>query len=333
MKDELPRYVYRKPSGAVYFYRRGEPSIRIRAEYGTAEFAREYALALQGAPVANATGRTFLNLIRSYQKSTRWTKLAPRTQADYGKVLAYIAEKFGKHNPADMQRQHVIRAQKTNAEAVRFANYIVQVLRVLFEHAIDIGWLGKNPVNPAKGVALIKSEGEDREPWPTDMVKAYRKEAPLGTRARILLELGIGTGQRPGDLCKMRWDAIKEGGIEVTQGKTKARLWIPITRALREALDAMPRHGLTICAQANGKPTTYRGCAQIVLEVRKKIGAEAYDMHSWRYTAAAELAAAGCDDETIMAVTGHKTRAMVAQYAGASRQKARAVEAMKRREG
>ena len=333
MKRDLPPYVYRKPSGAVYFYRRGEPSVRIRAEIGTAEFAREYALAMQGAPAPNASGRTFRNLIRSYQRSERWNKLAPRTQADYGKVLAYIEAKFGAHNPADMQRQHVIRAQKSNAETVRFANYIVQVLVVLFEQAIDIGWLGKNPVNPAKGVPMIKGEKVDRVPWPADMVEAYRKAAPHGTRARILLELGIGTGQRPGDLCKMRWDAIKDGGIEVTQGKTKARLWIPLTRALREALDAMPRRGLTICAQANGKPTTYRGCAQIVLDVRKKIGAEAYDMHSWRYTAAAELAAAGCDDEMIKAVTGHKTGAMVAQYAGASRQKARAVEAMKRREG
>lgn len=333
MKRALPPHVYRKPSGAVYFYRRGEASIRIHAEFGTAEFAREYALAMQGNAVTNAGSKTFTNLIRSYQKSTRWTKLAPRSQADYQKVLTFIEAKMGRLNPADMQRHHIIRAQRDNAETVRFANYLVQVLRVLFEHAIDLGWLGRNPVNPAKGVPMIKSEGEGRVPWPADMVKAYRAAALHGTRARILLELGLGTGQRPGDLPKMRWDAIADGGIFVTQGKTKAKLWLPLTRALREALDAMPRHGLTICAQPNGKPMTYRGCAQIVLDVRKKIGAEAYDMHSWRYTAAAELAAAGCDDEMIQAVTGHKTGAMVAQYAGASRQKARAVEAMKRREG
>jgi hypothetical protein len=47
---------------------------------------------------------------------------------------------------------------------------------------------------------------------------------------------------------------------------------------------------------------------------------------------AAELAALGCSDELIMAVTGHRTSAMVALYAGPARQKARAREAQARRE-
>ena len=67
------------------------------------------------------------------------------------------------------------------------------------------------------------------------------------------------------------------------------------------------------------------------MAVRKKIGAEAYDQHALRYTAAAELAAAGCSDELIEAVTGHKSRAMVARYAGAARQKVRAIEAQGKR--
>jgi len=131
----------------------------------------------------------------------------------------------------------------------------------------------------------------------------------------------------------MRWDDIKDGGIFVKQGKTGARLWIPLTRALRDALDATPRWGLTICARPNGQPSTYRAVAVLVFNVRKLIGAEAYDLHSLRYTAAAELAAVGCSDELIQSITGHKTSAMVAQYAGAARQKSRAIEAMKRREG
>ena len=39
---------------------------------------------------------------------------------------------------------------------------------------------------------------------------------------------------------------------------------------------------------------------------------------------AAELAALGCSDELIMSVTGHRTTAMVAKYAGPARQKTRA---------
>jgi len=331
-KKELPKHVYRKPSGAVYFYKRGQASIRLHAEPGTTAFMLEVARAMEGAPMVARGGRSFVALIRSYQKSTRWEKLAPRTQADYQKVLAWVEAKLGPLPVERMQRKDVIRAQMANKDAVRFANYIVQVLRILFEHSIDLGW---RQDNPAKKVESLKADTEKREPWPADLVKAYRadKDAPLGSRQRAALELGIGTGQRPGDLVRMRWDDLRDGGIVVKQGKTGARLWIPLTKALRAALDATPRRGLTILAQENGKPTSYRGLAQMVLIIRKRIGAEDYDMHSWRYTAAAELAAAGCDDALIQSITGHKTGAMVAQYAGAARQKTRAIEAMKRREG
>ena len=67
------------------------------------------------------------------------------------------------------------------------------------------------------------------------------------------------------------------------------------------------------------------------MAVRKRIGAEAYDIHGLRYSAAAELAALGCNDELIQSVTGHQTRAMVAKYAGPARQKTRAKEAQEKR--
>ncbi|WP_339112843.1 hypothetical protein [Thioclava sp. GXIMD2076] len=57
---------------------------------------------------------------------------------------------------------------------------------------------------------------------------------------------------------------------------------------------------------------------------RPEIGAEDYDLHGLRYTACAELGALGLDDDMIMAVSGHTTKAMVAKYAGPARQKARA---------
>ena len=70
---------------------------------------------------------------------------------------------------------------------------------------------------------------------------------------------------------------------------------------------------------------------KVIVAVRKQIGAEAYDIHGLRYAAAAELAALGCSDELIQSVTGHQTRAMVAKYAGAARQKTRAKEAQEKR--
>ena len=121
-----------------------------------------------------------------------------------------------------MERRHVIRAQAENAQRMRFANDIVQVLSVLFEQAIDLGWITHNPV---KGIRLLKSDGEDlHKPWPVDLVEAYTLAAPFGSPARTTLELAIGTGQRIGDLLKMRWDWIESDGIALRQGKTETAL-------------------------------------------------------------------------------------------------------------
>lgn len=89
--------------------------------------------------------------------------------------------------------------------------------------------------------------------------------------------------------------------------------------------------GVTICAWGAGKPTSYRVAADMVMDVRKKIGAEAFDIHSLRYAAASELAAAGCSDDLIAAVTGHTTASMVRKYSQAARQKSRAIAAQKLR--
>ncbi|WP_417816565.1 tyrosine-type recombinase/integrase [Tritonibacter scottomollicae] len=325
MKRHLPAHVYNK-KGVLYFQRRGYRTTKIEAAPGTKEFALEYASLMNGARPAPPTGKTFTALVTSYVKSQRYRKLAVRTAQDYDKVLAWVGSKLGPLPVDAMRRKDVIRARDANSGKVRFANYIVQVLRILMEHAIDLGWRDDNP---AKGVSLLKSESKPREPWPLDMIDKFRETDD--DRARLVFELCLGTGQRIGDVLKMRWSDIEGDGINVKQGKTGAALWVPFTSQLRTVLATTPKIGVTICAWGRGKPLTYRSAHEAVMRVRKSIGAEQFDLHGLRYAAAAELAALGCDDDLIAAVTGHTTKAMIAKYAGSARQKVRALEVQRRR--
>lgn len=327
MKRALPAYIYRKPKG-LYFQRRGWPTVRIESVPGTPEFALTYAAILNGAQLQPSEPRkTFAALVKSYIRSPRYAKLAPRTARDYDKVLEWVTTKLGTLPVTGIQRKDVIRARDANAEAVRFANYIVQVIRILIEHSIDLGWREENP---AKGVSLLKADTAPRQPWPTDMIEAFRDKAT--GRALLIFELCLGTGQRIGDVLKMRWSDIDGDGIKVRQNKTGADLWVPFTPRLRETICQTPKIGMTICAWGPGKPTSYRGAAELIMGIRKKIGAETFDIHSLRYSAASELAKAGCSDELIAAVTGHTTSAMVRKYSGAARQRTRAIEAQRLRD-
>lgn len=325
-KRVLPAHVYDK-KGVLYFQRRGYRTTRIKAAQGTKEFALEYAALLNGAvlpPAADA--RTFNELVREYVASPKYRRLAPRTARDYDKVLAWVKDKFGALPVSGIQRKDVIRAQAANAKTVRFSNYIVQVLRILLEYSIDLGWRSDNP---AKGVELDTTKSQPREAWPPAMIDDYRAVAT--GRALLIFELCLGTGQRIGDVLRMRWSDIDGDGIQVKQGKTGSALWVPISPRLREVLDATPRIGETIIAHGAGKPLTYFPAAKSVRLVREKIGALEYDIRGLRYAAAAELAAAGCSDELIASITGHKTTAMIAKYAGPARQRARAQEAQRMR--
>jgi integrase len=327
MKKTLPAYCYaRKRGGRTYIYfERWGRGARIHAEPGTPAFAIEYAKLLNGV-TAQPTKRDFAALVKAYHASDRYRRLAVRTTKDYDKVTDWVIAKLGPLPVSGMQRKDVIRARDANSAARRFANYIVQVLRVLLEYAHDLGWIDQNP---AKGVELLPSDGEPRLPWPDDLVTAYRAEAT--GRALLIFEMLRGTGQRIGDVLKMRWDDLQDGGVHIRQGKTKTRLWVPLTPALRAVLASTPKAGMTICAQQNGKPTSYRGAADLVMAVRRKIGAEAFDIHSLRHTVASELLEAGCTDEQIAAVTGHTSLASVKRYTATVRQISRAKEAMEKR--
>ncbi|MBM2291433.1 tyrosine-type recombinase/integrase [Sulfitobacter pseudonitzschiae] len=327
-KRELPKHVYRQRNG-IYFQRRGWPSQKFSSPFGTPEFWKEYSDILSGEhPPKRVISRNFTALIAHYRKSPRYKRLKPRTALDYDKYLDFFQSIMGEVSPLGMKRKDVIRLRDANAEKAYFANYSLRVLRVLMEHCVDLGW---RETNPAKGVPELKTEKSEREPWPLGLLDAYRTACALGTRERLVMELCVGTGQRIGDVLEMRWSDIQDGAFVIKQNKTGKELWVPILPELRTALSSASRHSLFILTNERGTNRwSYRGASQAVRNVRERIGALDYDIHSWRYNAACELVEAGCSDDLVAAVTG-QSPAMVLHYTKKVRQRIRAIEAQQKR--
>lgn len=327
-KRELPRHVYKQRNG-LYFQRRGWPSLKFQNEFGTPEFWTEYADILAGKekPV-RVISRNFSALIKDYRKSPRYCRLMPRTAMDYDKFLDFFVSIMGESSPINMKRKDVIRLRDANAAKPYFANYSLRVFRVLMEHCVDLGW---RETNPAKGVQEMKTEKRLRDPWPVELLAAYRAARRLGTRDRLVMELCLGTGQRIGDVLEMRWSDLQDGAIVIKQNKTGKELWVPILPELQAALDAASRHSIFLLTNERGtNHWSYRGASQAVMKVREEIGALGFDIHSWRYNAACELLEAGCEDDLIAAVTG-QSPAMVLHYTKKVRQKIRAIRAQQKR--
>ena len=238
-----------------------------------------------------------------------------------------------------MTRADVIGAQKANSHRTRFANYIPQMLVVLCEHAIDLGWIQHNP---AKGVRQLKTPDARKKehlPWPDWAVDKFRAEAE--GLPRLIFEIGVGTVQRPGDWPGFTWgdyDPSGTGTLLLRQNKTDKPLVLPCTVQLKAALDsakaemgAVPIAARPILILRNGNPISYRYMADLMLKERKRLGLEAYDLHALHYRGVKELAWAGCDDE-IAAYSGHATKEMIAKYASEARQEMRARQAREKRQ-
>jgi integrase len=328
------KFLWRHPSGRIYVRIKGKLH-RIKASEGTADFDREYWDILTGKRIQIKT--SWRTLIGDYMTSDRWLRLKPRTRADYDRVMTYLIEKIGDRDVKALTRADVISAQKANAHRTRFANYIPQMLVILCEHAIDLGWLVNNP---AKGVRALKTPDERKRehlPWPDWAVEKFRNEA--GALPLLIFEIGVGSVQRPGDWVGFRWGDYDGDSLTLRQNKTDKPLVLPCTDHLKVSLDrakaalgAVPIAARPILITREGNPISYRYMADLMLKERKRLGLEAYDLHALRYRGVQELAWHGCDDDEIAAYSGHATKEMIAKYAGEARQIMRARQAREKRQ-
>ncbi len=327
MRKSLPPYVYpRGKKGYLYFIRSGICQ-RMKAEPGTADFAAEYAVLLRGK-VAPATV-TIGKMIEAYRKSPDWAKLAGNTRKSYARHLDYLAEKIGGIAPDKIRTRHVNDMRDALSDKPTDANRKIGCLSALYTWGQRNDWC---KTNPAMIVKKLPPTGRGRGPWPKDLIDAARAAAT--GRDFLLFELLLGTGQRIGDVLMMRWGDFDGEGITVRQGKTKAEVYIPLTDRLRDLLASTPRKGFWIVCQANGQRVSYNLAWKDMMALRRRIGAEAYDIHSLRHSAASEIASLpGMTADHVRAITGHSAVEMVRLYAGKAMQKARAREAQAARNG
>lgn len=300
-----------------WYFRKGKTMIRLPDDPDSEEFDREYWAIRSGHRKSNIK-TTFDALITSYYQTPRFKGLKASTKAEYRRTLELLREKNGPKDFTKLRRKHVIAARDTYADQWRKANAMVEQLSNLSRHAIDLEWI---TTNPAQGVEKLK--GGSYEAWPETKLLAYEdycQEREL-TIERTIYELCIGTGQRIGDVVAMEWAHFESGYMHVVQEKTGARLSIFCPHRLQRYLEQLPRSGKHILAKNLTEHIGKRRAQRLVAEVRKKIGAEDFVIHGWRYTAAKELAEAGCSDTEIQSVTGHKSLEMVKKYRQQARQK------------
>lgn len=331
MNQKRPKYVHAKTSKGRTYYRFKRRGVSFPLpDIDAPEFWGAYAIALKGRVETAESKQTFSALIKAYKEDEAFTSKASRTRKDYEGVLIWIDKSLGDGLPADLDQKTVRRVRDGLKSRRRFANYTLQVLSILMEFACEKGWADANPAKGVKHIAKPKGEDDVNRPWSQAAREAF--EAAAGPRERMLYELCIGTGQRFSDVLAMKWTDLKSGEIHVQQSKTGKALVIPLTGRLRRYLRQTPHTGVYMVAKNIREPMRKSTIDKALRKARAGTDAEGFTIHGLRYTAAEELALAGCSDDEIAAITGHTSVAMVAKYAGSARQRQRARIAQAKRD-
>jgi hypothetical protein len=220
---------YRDSTGMMrrYFRRRCHKSVPLPGVPGSAEFMRAYEAAIGEAapPQGPRQGPgTVGALICEYLQSPAFANLKPSSQKVYRIVLDRFGKLHGHRMVHDMPRAKVAAyIGSVGVEAPSMANLTRSVLRKLLAHAIRVGYRTDNPV-----VEIDKYKGGTHHTWTDGELAAFEACWPLGTRERLAYALLLHTGQRVGDVARMRRADVSGGAIAVVQQKTGTALSVPI---------------------------------------------------------------------------------------------------------
>lgn len=344
MMSKLPAHVYavkdRHGRTRYRFRRKGWPSPYIKGEPGEAAFHRRYAEIIEAGPFepvsavsqAKAIPRSLDDLYQRYRRSPAWHDKKAHVQHTqalvYERFLNRVSasgKRYGERPVASVTVGWLDRIFGDMADRKGAANDLRKKLRVLLSYAEGLRWIASNPV----AHTTAYKGGPGRHSWTEEEIAQYRATHPVGTMARLTMELALNTAARRGAVAGLTRDNIVRGRIEVAHAKGNNEASVPMLASTKAALDALPAAPIKhLVINEFGRPFTVNGLGNRFRKWCDEAGLPQCSIHGLRKALSRRVAEAGSTDAEGMAVTGHKKGATFAHYRAAANRKTLADAAM-----
>jgi integrase len=324
------------------FRRNGFPGVELPVDGNpnSPEFLAVYFAALRGeqtnaalAAVAAKSGSgTVATAVEEFIASTTFRDVAESTQALRRPILKRLLKPgIGELPLSRMDARYIERwlegAPTRGAKKTRLL-----ALKPFF------AWAHKTvhliATNPIEGIKVKVAESRGHASWTDTEIEQYRARHPIGTRARLALELLLAVAARRGDGISLGRQHLKNGWLIFTQQKNRKRrpvvVEMPLPATLKAAIEACPSppDSLTFLTNEWGRPfgskafgTWFRArCNEAELP-------EHCVPHGLRKAACRIMAESDCTPHEISAVSGHGTLKEVTRYTAAADRKRLAARA------
>jgi site-specific recombinase XerD len=333
-EDHLGRQRYR-------FRRAGYPRVELPVDSDPAspEFQAAYHAAMKGEKPAEAmaavTARggsgTVKDAIDRWHDSTTFNdEYDASTKSRRRSLLNSIGRMVGNLPLAQMDSNWIERWLETSSTKGVKRTRLLSI-KPFFGWAVTMKLI---TVDPTKDIRVKVKESAGHHTWTDEELEQYRARHPLGTMARLALELMLHLASRRGDAIVLGRQHLKDGWLVYIQEKNRRRkpvkVEVPISAELMAAIEVCSSRpeALTFLVNEWGRPFTKQAfgrwfrqrCDEAGLPKRCK-------PHGLRKAACRIMAESECTPHEIRSVSGHRTLREVERYTAAVDNKRLAIRA------
>ena len=331
----LPKHVHKVTwaSGTVaYYYQRNRatPKAGLRTRLPDDPQSDGFWRAIKVCQEGPKPQGSLSKMIEAYLASPHYAALAFNTRREYDRHMDLLSTVAKGLDASELQISDVAGFRDELGDTPAKANAFVRAIAAAYAWGCERGFA---QANPATGIRKLKI-GEIK-PWSQEIwnlaVAHFRPEI------RTACYLGRFTGQRLGDVLRMKLTDIKDDGFEVVQQKTGKALFVPVRSELVPIIAGARKAGrICIVSRPDGSPFTVdqfhamwgREMKNAALAPIKAGGFSFHGLRKMNVVAGAE---GGLTGHEIGSITG-QTLATVEHYARGAAQKTLAKAATRKLE-
>ena len=309
----------------TYYYAwRGGP--RIEAKPGTEAFLIEYASHI--CTLETNGIETLNNLIDHYLASPEYSALAISTKQSHQYAFRQIRKDYGSL-PIHLIDAHGMKTELRNwrnkfVDRPRTADSLLNSFKRVLSHALENEFI---ETNPATGIKRIWQGSRKDSIWSTAQIEIMRQQAPEPIVRAMLL--AYYTGQRQGDLLRLKWSDYDGIYLKLMQSKTSKHIKIRVHPKLKLYIDNLEKTAIRILTNTRSHPWTQSGFKSSWGKACKRAGIQGVTFHDLRGTFITERAREGATALQIKSVSGHSlkeiNRTLEAHYLAEDQQASDAV--------
>lgn len=336
MPRNRPPYLQKEINrhGKVVWYVRIRPNprIRIRGEYGSPEFMEAYRAAISGQEVpkkTKASPNSLRWLVEQYRRSSEWLSLSQATRKQRENILIHVLEKAGNVPYQAITKKVIIASRDERAATPAQAGNFLKTMRGVFNWAVNLEYVDKNPCDGVRAPKLNNSLGF--EAWTEEDVDRYEARWPEGTKERTWLHVLLYTGLRRGDAVRLGRQNVHDGVATIRTEKSgfKTVVTLPILPVLENTLKNSPTGDLAFICGSNGQPLTKESFGNYFRRACEKAGVSK-SAHGVRKISATRAANAGATVAQLKALFGWSDDKMPSLYTKTADRVRLAKEAIKK---